>query len=132
MPDKTKADDKAADTDKMKADVAAETKARIKAITGLEEAQKLGALANHIAFNTETDVEAAKATLAAAQNDFGSSWEGQQEAGQQDTETNATAYEQQRLLAAGQALPGGSPSPVKAEVKPGAIYAARRKSLKEA
>ncbi|WP_395175807.1 head maturation protease, ClpP-related [Roseibium alexandrii] len=132
MPDKTKADENAAETDKLKADVAAETKARIKAITGLEEAKGLGALANHIAFNTETDVEAAKATLAAARNDLGSSEEGQQEAGQQDTETNPTAYEQQRLLASSQALPGGSPSTVKAEVKPGAIYAARRKSLKEA
>ncbi|WP_420415117.1 head maturation protease, ClpP-related [Roseibium sp.] len=127
MPDKTKADDKAAETDKLKADVAAETKERIKAITGLAEAEGRGALASHLAFNTEMDVEAAKATLATAPKEPGSV-----EEGQQNSDLDPTAYEQQRLLASGQALPGGSPSNVKAEVKPGEIYAARRQSLKEA
>jgi len=41
-------------------------RARIAAITGCEEAQGRGALANHIAMNTDMDLDAAKAMLAAA------------------------------------------------------------------
>lgn len=125
MAGNPEADDKPADIDKAKAKASADTKARIKAITGLEEAEGRDALANHIAFDTDMDVEAATAMLAAAPKDAAASND------DDEPETNPGAYEADRLRAASLAAPGGSPNKPKAEVKPSAIYARRRASAKE-
>ena len=46
--------------------IAAETKERIRAILNLDEAKGREALASHVAFNTDVDLEGAKALLKAA------------------------------------------------------------------
>lgn len=62
MTEKPKADQASADAAK----IAADTKARIKAITTCDEAKGREALAEYIAFQTEMSAEGAKAMLAAA------------------------------------------------------------------
>ncbi|MEP4844890.1 head maturation protease, ClpP-related [Roseibium sp.] len=125
MADKPKADDKPADTAAVKAEAATETKARIKEITGLEEASGREALAQHIAFDTEMDVEAAKVMLAAAPKSA-------EPTATVDDATDPAKYEADRLRASGQAQPGGMPKTPSASLNSREIFAARRATLKGA
>ncbi|MBX5112696.1 head maturation protease, ClpP-related [Rhizobium lentis] len=94
------ADNTAADTDKALKDAAetakAEAKARIKAITGSEEAKGREALAEHFAFETDMSPEAAIAALGKASK-----------ADQAKAENQRQTYENRRLAAADLAQPGG-------------------------
>jgi hypothetical protein len=98
-------------TDKAKADA----KARIKAITGSEEAKGREALAEHFAFDTDMTPEACIAALAVAPK-------------AETTANDQQTYEEQRIAAAGLAGPGGEKKAAKATIDRNAIYAARRKS----
>ncbi|MEP3049425.1 MAG: head maturation protease, ClpP-related [Roseibium sp.] len=127
MDPKAKADEMPADTANAMAEASADTKARIKAITGLDEAAGREPLASHIAFDTDMDVEAAKAMLAAAPKPADASSDDPAPA-----PANPAAYEEERLRASALAVPGNSPIKPKAAVKPSEIYAARRATATEA
>ncbi|TRL35502.1 head maturation protease, ClpP-related [Rhizobium straminoryzae] len=102
MADQNAADVTTADTSKLIAQAVAQaladSKARIKAITGSDEAKGREALAEHLAHETEMTVETALAALKAAPA-----------ASTQPASQQATgSYEQQRLAAASLAMPGST------------------------
>lgn len=99
-------------TDQAKADA----KARIKAITGSEEAKGREALAHHFAFDTDLTPEACIAALAVAPK------------ADAKADDQSQSYEEQRIAAASLASPGAAKKAAKATIDYSAIYAARRKS----
>ncbi|NTI27659.1 head maturation protease, ClpP-related [Rhizobium rhizogenes] len=117
----TAADIVAAENEKAVANAAsqakADAKARIKAITGSDEAKGREALAEHFAFDTDMTPEASIAALALAPKAAAPT------ADQQQT------YEEQRLAASALAAPGGKPA-AKATIDRNAIFASRRNSVK--
>ncbi|WP_394689043.1 head maturation protease, ClpP-related [Hoeflea sp.] len=114
----------AADTDKLIADAVAASKARIKAIASSEEAKGREALAEHLAHDTDLSAEAAIAAMAQAPK---------AEAEQPAPAPSPDGYEQQRMAAAGLAMPGGKPAAAKGPtINRDAIFAARRQPLKGA
>lgn len=130
MADEKTADEKSADTAKVKADAAADTKARIKAITGLDEAKGREDLARHIAFDTDMDIEAARAMLASAPKIEASA--SSETASGDEPDPDPTAYEANRLRASGQAKPDARSQRVVASVNRGEIFASRAAAMKGA
>ncbi|AXS39259.1 Clp protease ClpP [Breoghania sp. L-A4] len=130
MTEKPKAEDDAA-VAKIKAEASAsarsEAHARIKAITACDEAKGRAALAEHLAFETEMSADDAVKILAAASKETAAT--------ENETDvtggTDAQAYEQRRMAAAGQGVPGQRSEKPKA-FSSGEIYALRRRALKEA
>ena len=121
MSDKTKADDKPADLDKIRADAAAEAvradRERRGAILALDEAKGRETLAEHL-YLTGATVEAAKATLSAAPKAAAA-------------ETGAD-YDAERSRAAGLAQPGAAQPQARASISANSVYAARRTAQKGA
>ncbi|MBZ8133234.1 head maturation protease, ClpP-related [Afifella sp. IM 167] len=117
MSEKQKAEDNAADTEAAISEAAkkavAADRERRKAVLALDETKGREALAEHL-LGTEMDVDAIKATLAAAPKAA-------------EEKRPAASYEEQRSLAAGLARPeASSQGRPKATINAGEIYAARR------
>lgn len=122
------AEQNAAETQKIVADAVAkalaDSKARIKAITGSEEAAGREALAEHFAHETELPVEAVIAALKAAPKAATQ---------HESTQTPPGAYEQRRIAAANLATPGGAPTASSGpKIDREAIFASRRAAQKGA
>jgi ATP-dependent protease ClpP protease subunit len=111
---------------------AADVKARIKAITGHAAAAGRNALASHLAFDTDMDVESAVAVMQAAAEDVASAvtvlQEGAAGAGEgENATTTAQTYQARRTAAQQLAQPGGqAPAAPKAAIDTSGIYAARK------
>ncbi|MEJ8474463.1 head maturation protease, ClpP-related [Roseibium algae] len=127
MADQTGAKEKPSDTETVKAAAAADTKARIKEITSLDEAKGRGEMANHIAFETDMDVVAAKAMLAAAPKVPEASEQSQEQDG-----ANPAAYEAERLRSSSQSMPGQKQPGAVASIDRGNIFASRAATMKGA
>lgn len=127
MTEKLRAEDDAA-VAKIKAEATAtaraEAHARIKAITACDEADGRAALAKHLAFETEMPADDAVKILAAASKEVAAAEDDTDKAGS----SGAQAYEQRRLAAAGQAIPGKDERPDKASIDVTAIYAAHNRA----
>lgn len=135
MSDKKTAEQEAAETTAAaRTEAAQEAKARIKAIMASEEAKGREALAEHFAYDTEMSAADAKAALAKAPAASAPAAEGDESTeGDGAGAADPKAYEERRLKASGQA----APEPARREkarsaLNPQAVYANRRKSLKEA
>ena len=122
MADNSPADSPSANVDTVRAQASNETKERIKAILGCDDAKGRSALAEHLAYETDTDVEGAKKLLSLAP--VGKSASDPTEPDQ----NGAQAYEANRLRASAQALPGGEPQKPAATIDRAAIYASRRQA----
>ena len=117
------AGDSTSETEKGTA-TAADERARIKAITGAEEAKGCPGLAQHYAFETDASVEDAIAAMKAASGDA----KPESNAGEAE-QPDATSYQAQRTAAQGLSQPGGEKkSQAVATINTSEIYAQRRKT----